>query len=294
MNTKFPYGPIDYTVYFNEYEKREDAILCLPDAVEIKELARKNVVKDHIQLCLVGEDEPARKGDTLTIQTKSVLPKFNKEKVTVSIGRGLYNRTLEEALEGLKKGESCQVTVRDEAVKATILEIKRKVTPEPTDDMAAALHQKDFSGKELTTLAAYEDYLMQEKTIEAVSTVNYFVTESIMKDYPLDHYDEEDIKILGQLEKEAFHKLFLEEEQVDLYTLSREEMQERFKCDTFDDFIAMRHDWYKIKIHQCLIYLNILGLPCEGKYDPLDHYEVLSELTQKMFDKIKDLLKGGR
>ena len=53
----------------------------------------------------------------------------------------------------------------------------------------------------------------------------------------------------------------------------------------------MRRDWYKIKIAQCLIYLNILGLPAEGKTDPLDHYEVLSELQEKMFERIREELE---
>ena len=73
----------------------------------------------------------------------------------------------------------------------------------------------------------------------------------------------------------------------DLLKLSREEMQEKMHCDSLDVFVAQRHDWYKMKVQQCLIYLNILGLPCEGPTDPLDHYEVLSELQNKLFDLIK-------
>ena len=49
-----------------------------------------------------------------------------------------------------------------------------------------------------------------------------------------------------------------------------------------------------MKIQQCLVYLNILGLPCQGKTDPLDHYEVLSELQMKMFDTIKEKLEGSK
>lgn len=291
MHTKFPYGPIDYNMYFDQYLTREDAIKSLPDEQELKALARKNVVKDHMILEPVDDSEKAAVGDTLTISVKSSIPRFNKEKVTVTIGRGLYNKVLEAALEGLKKGETCQVIIKDTPVTASVIEIKRKKAPEPNDEMAAGLEQKDFDGKLLTTLAEYEAYVIKEKTLEAVSTVNYYITESIMKDYPIDTYDEEDIRILGELEREAFHKLFLEQDGVDLYTLSKEEMQEKLHCDSMDDFIAIRYDWYKIKIHQCLIYLNILRLPCEGKYDPLDHYEVLSELTEKMYEKIKGMLR---
>ena len=165
--------------------------------------------------------------------------------MTVTIGRGLYNKVLEAALEGLKKGETCQVIIKDTPVTVSVIEIKRKKAPEPNDEMAAGLEQKDFDGKLLTTLEEYEAYVIKEKTLEAVSTVNYYITESIMKDYPIDTYDEEDIRILGELEREAFHKLFLEQDGVDLYTLSKEEMQEKLHCDSMDDFIAIRYDWYR-------------------------------------------------
>ncbi len=111
--------------------------------------------------------------------------------------------------------------------------------------------------------------------------------DAIIKDYPVTEYDEGDIKALSDLEREMFHKLFLEEKGIDLYQMSKEDMQEMWQCDSFDDFIDMRYEWYKMKIHQCLIYLNMLGLPSEGKTDPLDHYEVLSELTEMIYDKIK-------
>ena len=123
--------------------------------------------------------------------------------------------------------------------------------------------------------------------MEALANVNYYVMEAILKDYPIAKFDEADIHILGNLEREMFHKLFLEEQGIDLYQMPKEQMQEMWHCDTFDDFIAMRYEWYKMKIHQCLIYLNLLGLPCQGRTDPLDHYEVLSELAEMMYDKIK-------
>ena len=40
-----------------------------------------------------------------------------------------------------------------------------------------------------------------------------------------------------------------------------------------------------------MIYLNILDLPCEGRTDPTDHYEVLSELQMKVIELIKEELE---
>ena len=288
MNTKFPYQEqISFDTYLDQYLQRDDAIRRIPSEAELKELARKSVVKDQLVLAPLPEGECAALGDTLTLRTTSELPKFNKERVTVSIGRGLYDKGLEEALVGKKAGESCTVTIKDKPVAATILEIKRKTAPEPTDEMVEALQEKDYKGNPLRTYAEYEAFICEGKTSEALANVNYYMMQKILEDYPVTEYDEEDIRVLGELERAFFREITLEQDGVDLETLSKEEMQERMHCDSMADFVVMRHDWYKMKIHQCLVYLNLLGLPCEGKTDPLDHYEVLSKLQQTMFEKIK-------
>lgn len=288
MNTKFPYQEqISFDTYLDQYLQRDDAIRRIPSEAELKELARKSVVKDQLVLAPLPEGECAALGDTLTLRTTSELPKFNKERVTVSIGRGLYDKGLEEALVGKKAGESCTVTIKDKPVAATILEIKRKTAPEPTDEMVEALQEKDYKGNPLRTYAEYEAFICEGKTSEALANVNYYMMQKILEDYPVTEYDEEDIRVLGELERAFFREITLEQDGVDLETLSKEEMQERMHCDSMADFVVMRHDWYKMKIHQCLVYLNLLGLPCKGKTDPLDHYEVLSKLQQTMFEKIK-------
>lgn len=288
MNTVFPYQEtIDFDAYLDQYLQREDAIRSIPSEAELKELARKGVVKDQLILVPLPEGSCAEPGDTLTLHTVSELPKFNKERVTVSIGRGLYDKGLEAVLVGKKAGESCTVTVKDKPVTATILEIKRKTAPEPTDEMVEAMQEKDYQGNIIHTYAEYEAFICEGRIMGDLADINYYMMEAIIKDYPITEFSEEDIQILSDLERKMFHKLFLEEKGIDLYQMSKEEMQEMWHCDSFDDFIAMRYEWYKVKIHQCLIYLNLLGLPCEGKTDPLDHYEVLSELQTMMFDKIK-------
>jgi len=290
MNTEFPYGRIDYASYFDRYMEREDAVRRIPTPQELKELARKSIVREQLVLETQPQGTLAQEGDTLVLRTVSELPKFNKPRVTVTLGRGLYDRELEAMLVGLPAGGSVTATLRDKRVDAAILEIKRKVVPEPTDEMVRQLEVKNDKREPISTVAEYEAYIAEQKTSEALSTINYYVTEMILKDYPISEYDEEDIKILGQLERKTFRKLFLEENGVDVETATKEQMQELLHVDSMDDFIAVRREWYQVKIQQCCVYLNILELPCEGENDPLDHYEVLSELTQKMWDKIKTML----
>lgn len=288
MKTVFPYQErIDFDAYLDKYLQREDAIRRIPGEAELKELARKGVVKDHLVLAPLPEGARAEEGDTLTLRTVSELPKFNKDRVTVTIGRGLYDKGLEEALVGKAAGETCQVLVKEKPVTATVLEIKRKIAPEPTDEMVEAMGEKDYRGNLIRTCAEYEKFICAGKTYEAVGHVGYFMMGELIKDYPLTEYREEDLKALGNLERVSFHKLYLEEQGIDICKLTKEEAQELWHCDSFDGFIAMRHEWYKSKVHQCLILLNILGLPCAGRTDPLDHYEVLGELTELFYDKIR-------
>lgn len=293
MNTQFPYEKIDYMSYIQRYFQREDAIRALPDEEELRQLAHKAIVKEHLSLSVQPEGTKAEPGDTLTIATVSDLPKFNKPRTTVSLGRGLYHKVLEQALVGLTVGESCHIVINDMPVAATVLEIKRKIVPQPTDEMVVAMDAKDSFGNPLRTVAEYEAYVITDKRRSLEAEVNYYVNEMIIQDHPIESFDEEDIRVLGDLERVAFHRFFLEKEGIDLYQLSKEEMQERFECDSYDAFIDARYDWYKIKIHHCLIFGKVLGIPLEGRYDPLTRYEVLSDLTMLMFDKIEEILTGG-
>ena len=99
MYTKFPYeGAIDFGKYLDEYLKRENAIHAVPTDAELKELARKSIVREQLELRALPAQEPAMAGDTAVLKVIGTTPKFNKERVTVTLGRGLYNKDLENAL----------------------------------------------------------------------------------------------------------------------------------------------------------------------------------------------------
>lgn len=293
MKTKFPYeGKIDFQKYWDAYMQREDAVRSLPAEADLIELARKAIVKEHLVLLPIPAGEVAQTGDTVTMTTVSEIPKFNKPKVTASLGRGLYNKDLETMAVGKKVGDSFSLIIQEQEVSVTILEIKRKSAPEPTDEMVVAMGAKDFQDQLITTVDGYIKFIIEQKLDSQVSTVNYYIMEAILKDYPMTEYDESDIQRLGELEKECFIRLFMEKDGFDLSKDVPKSWKEDMGINTVDEFIEKRHDWYQMKIHQCLIYQNLLGVPDAGKTDPLDHYEVLSELMQMMFDKIKAKLGG--
>ena len=291
MKTQFPYKEkIDFGAYIEKYLEKEDSIKRLPTEEELLELARKSIVREQLVLAPLPEGTAAEEGDTAVLKTESELPKFNKPSVTVTLGRGLYNRGLEVALIGLKVGEEASVIISDKPVKATVFALKRKQVPEPTNEMVRALAQKDLKGNPIETVKEYEAYIREQKTLETLFNVGYYVMEDILRDYKVETFDEDDIRILGELEADNFRKLFLEKDGIDL----TKEVPQGWRdqgINSLEEFIAARYDWYKVKITQCLIYLNILDLPCEGKTDPTDHYEVLSELQMKVIELIKEELE---
>ena len=291
MRTKFPYETqIDFNKYFEEYLLREDAIRVLPTEAELKELARKAIVREQLELVALSRQEPALEGDTAVLKVTGHTPKFNKERVTVTLGRGLYNKELETALIGCTVGQSAEVLVDENPVEATILELKRKQAPAPTDEMVVQLQVKDFGGNLITTVTDYEAHVKKEKTMSTLATINYHVLTQILQDYPMTEYDAQDIQILGQLEKVSLAQT-LRDQGIDPDTTVPKEWTESMGIRTLDEFISKRTEWYQMKIQQCYVLLNILGLPCEGKTDPLDHYEVLAELQNMVFDKIREELE---
>lgn len=294
MKTKFPYDKVDFEKYYHAYMEREDAVRSIPTDEELEELAHKGLVKDHLVLAPIPDGEPARTGDTITFRTQSELPKFNREKVTVSIGRGLYNKDLELGAVGRRVNDSYGLEINDKPVTVTILEIKRKQEPaQVTDDMVVEMRMKDDRGTPITTIEAYMAYMKQQKRMECLANINYYVMEKLLEDYPVTECAPEDLERLAVLEKEFFAKIYKEQEGIDVYAVSREEAQEMWQCDSFDDFIAIRYDWYKMKVQQCLVYCSILGLEGDPAWDYTDHYEVLSELQMKMFDMLEERINLG-
>ncbi len=292
MKTKFPYeGKIDFQKYWDTCMAQEDAVRSIPTEEELKEQAIKAIVKDHLVLTTIGADEVAETGDSITMATVSNIPKFNKPNVKVSLGRGLYNKELEDMVLGKKIGDQFGLTIQEEPVSVTILDIQRKTAPQPTDEMAAALGMKDDHDQLLATVEDYIKYYVENKALSNIATINYYVMSPILEAYPVPDCEQSDIDRLRELEEVVIAKAVMERDGIDVYKEVPKEWKDH-GIETYEQWLQERSPWYPMKIQQCLIYQNILGLPDEGKYDPLDHYEVLSELQMLMFDVIKNKLRG--
>lgn len=96
---------------------------------DLKKFCRKFAKK--IQADDVAED------DMVSICCQSENPRFQKERIVVRSGLGLYSKELEEAIVGMKVGESRNINVQGSDVCVTVLSSERQLVPPLTDSLAA-------------------------------------------------------------------------------------------------------------------------------------------------------------
>ena len=84
-------------------------------------------------------------GDTVTLSCRSENPRFNKENVTVPVGKGLFSKDLEAGLIGLPVGEPRSLDLNGTAVTLTVTKAIRTVLPELTDEVVASFGMEGVS-----------------------------------------------------------------------------------------------------------------------------------------------------
>lgn len=281
MKTRYNGPHIDINSYLDKVD-----LNTVPTERDMEEELIKSLVKSHIVLKPLQDSDIILKGDTVVISTESALPKFNKPRVSLTIGRGLYSSEIEDCLKGKHIGDELTCTVKDLQVKVCILEAKRKFIPQATDDMVV---EQGLEG--VDTIEKYRPHFRKQYEDNVFGTIYGKMMEGIMKDVEIEEPYEEDLERLGKLEGDFFRDFFKKENGIILDELTPEEFKEQLGTASMDEFIKARHDWYKIKVKQCLIMLDIFNIKAEGEYDPVLDYEVLGKLTIKTLDYITTELK---
>lgn len=283
MRTKLE-NHVDLTPYLDKAD-----LSYIPSEADVDEGVRKALTKGELVLKELGENAEIQAGNVVLLHTESTLPKFNKACVTVTVGAGLYDKGLEQAIIGLKVGDCKVVTVKEMSVSVEVLQIKSRMVPELTDELVEKQGIEDIH-----TLSEYRKYYRNNMMDSAIGRAMYEILGKIAEDYPISEFDETDISILGQLEREFFIEVFQNEQGIDLRVDIPDDWKNDFHIKTLDEFIAKRYEWYKVKIHQSLLLLDILDIPCEGEYDPLLHYDAYSKLQAQMIKKLETELTGRK
>ena len=117
---------------FEDVDLSRFAVPLVPDAARTQEELDR-FLRGFAQTIAVPDVEA---GDMATIACRSSNPRFCRERITVRVGMGLYSRALEEALVGMRVGETRRVDVEGTDVEATVCACTRQVMPELTDELA--------------------------------------------------------------------------------------------------------------------------------------------------------------
>ncbi len=129
-------------------------------AEEIKKLAKK-----HGRLV---DAERVESGDFVTIKSVSEIKKFNKESISLTVGKNLFDKEVEQQLIGMTVNETksladCRVEVK---------KIQRRIIPDLTDEYIASLNIEGISSltqlKESIIAKQKDEYIEDYKEALAV------------------------------------------------------------------------------------------------------------------------------
>lgn len=266
-----------------EFDFREADVSGEDFTYEIdKKFIEKELLHIRKKNKIVNEVEEVKAADIVVFSLKSINPKLNREKVSINAGLGLFNKEIEAALIGMKKGESKTIEVDNESVGIDIINVKRSEIPELTDEMAKK--EKIDNITDVKSLMEYLEQLYEDEKNKAIDEKSYNLVENVIKQVVTkSKFDikEEDIQYLSDLEINKA-RVLCELEGLILEKMTPKDFEGKIPVRSYDEFLKLVND---IKKEQLLVLL--LGLKNAEK----DGYKVLKEEYDK---DIKDYYKMYR
>ncbi len=104
--------------------------------------------------------ETVAPNDQIELSCVSENPKFNKEKVFVLVGKGLYSRELEEKITGLNRNEEKEITVGGDKVKVCVRNIIHTELPELNDENVSS-----FGIEGVNTVSDFRRYCIDKQLV---------------------------------------------------------------------------------------------------------------------------------
>lgn len=151
----YPYDEVDISQYQKKFVPDEKAIRT----------AMNRLVNKHITW---SEGAPAVNGDVVTCSMRSVIEKFNRSAIQITLGSGLFDRETEAALLGAKPEDKVSVQKDGETVEIQVLAVRNKYVPVLTDEMVQALEIPSID-----TVDAYRRYLVDAQRKEQFNDDSY-------------------------------------------------------------------------------------------------------------------------
>lgn len=125
LRTFYDYRCVDISDYIKGFEPDETQL-----QKDLNRILKANGKRENA--AVVSE------GDTVTISCRSRLPRFNKTNLPVIVGRGLFDRALEQALIGASVGQTVTLQKEGAPVEIDVTKCVHTVLPELTDENVKA------------------------------------------------------------------------------------------------------------------------------------------------------------
>lgn len=159
--------------------------------------------------------DSVEKGDVVTLDLKSGNPRYNRRGLKLNVGGNLFNAELEKQLIGLKVGEDALLKAGEDDVEVRVLESRRSIYPELTDEIVAeGMMREEYNEPDIKTVEQYlprlhDDVLdvLSEEWLrnESERLMREVVSKSEMQ------YDEEEISYWLNEQLEALEEDMKEE-----------------------------------------------------------------------------------
>lgn len=127
-----PYSTVDIGQYIPAFT---------PDEARIQ----KDILRQRNRHGKKAACDSVAAGDMVVLSCKSENPKFCKSGISISVGKGLFHRELEEKLIGLAVGVETKLQLSEAVVSVCVEKAVRTVLPELTDEEVASWGMEDVA-----------------------------------------------------------------------------------------------------------------------------------------------------
>ena len=241
---------------------------------------------------------PIQKSFRVTLQTRSALPKFNKEKTVITVGSGLYDRGMEAMLCGMLAGQSGEAEVKSEQVAFTVLKVEQKQFPPLTD---ALVQELQIDG--IQDLYTYHRFIAEKVKTEYASALVQKIVDRLIANAEMDDVAQEDISQVLDLEyaplqarfsldamsSEEWEKAFGDTALRDFYAQIYPDVARLFGTTGKESYYASRKEAAKETIRTCLVIGKALG----SDTDPTKEPNAEQLLREAMIERVLCVIYGG-
>ncbi|NMM64497.1 hypothetical protein HBE96_17930 [Clostridium sp. P21] len=224
-------------------------------------VAKKNAVS-------IDADDEVKKGDQVIVEMESSLDKFNRKNLPIVVGMGLFNKSFEDELLGMKKNEVKSTNVDESSVTVKIMSIKRKVIPKVTNEMIKKLDIKGIGTIDEFKRNIYNEKVTEIKVDKLQKICWMVLDEAIKKSKFL--VLEDDIEKLCDSELDRCRAIAKKENLV-FEEMTKEQMEARVPASTVEEFREYLKKYYADELKSTLTAMKLAEeekvIFDENKYD---------------------------